>query len=58
MDSFTGQLLLGQYRVERLLGQGGMAKVYLADQIGLNRKAAIKILEGEDKKGYTGAMFA
>jgi serine/threonine protein kinase/ABC-type oligopeptide transport system substrate-binding subunit len=32
------------YRIESLLGHGGMAVVYLAEHIGLERKVAIKVL--------------
>lgn len=32
------------YRVERPLGEGGMAEVYLATQLSLNRKVALKVL--------------
>ena len=32
------------YRLQRWLGQGGMADVYLAEQTSLNRQVAIKVL--------------
>ena len=34
----------GEFRVDRLLGRGGMAVVYLATEIHLDRKVAIKVL--------------
>jgi serine/threonine-protein kinase len=35
---------LSHYRVERLIGAGGMGEVYLAEDITLHRKAALKLL--------------
>ncbi len=39
-----GSMIAGKYRVERLLGQGGMGMVALADHVALSQKVAIKIL--------------
>ena len=39
--------LVGRYRVERELGEGGMATVYLADDIKHERKVALKVLKPE-----------
>lgn len=35
------------YRIERTLGQGGMAVVYLATQLSLDRRVAIKVLSDD-----------
>ena len=32
----------GKYRIEKVLGQGGFGITYLVEQIGLNRKVAVK----------------
>jgi Tol biopolymer transport system component/tRNA A-37 threonylcarbamoyl transferase component Bud32 len=39
--------LADRYRIERELGQGGMATVYLAQDLKHNRKVAIKVLKPE-----------
>ncbi len=39
--------LSGRYRVERELGQGGMATVYLAEDLRHHRKVALKVLRPE-----------
>jgi len=38
---------LGGYRIESLLGRGGMSVVYLAEHLRLKRKAALKLLSPE-----------
>ncbi len=39
--------LQGRYRVERELGEGGMATVYLADDLKHEHKVALKVLKPE-----------
>jgi serine/threonine protein kinase len=46
-DNYLGRVIAGQFRVERLLGKGSMAKVFLAQQLGLERPVALKILHRE-----------
>ncbi|MCC7385262.1 MAG: serine/threonine protein kinase [Deltaproteobacteria bacterium] len=41
----TGATLLGRYRLERLIANGGMGVVYAATQLGLGRQVAVKLLE-------------
>ncbi len=44
--SLEGQEL-GRYRLQQLLGSGGMGEVYLATDISLNRQVAIKVIRAE-----------
>jgi serine/threonine protein kinase len=46
-DPYLSRVVAGQFRVERLLGIGAMARVYLARQLGLERNVALKILHRE-----------
>src|SRR5439155_5047940 len=44
-DSVSQQL--GNYRLIRLIGQGGFARVYLGEHVYLQTQAAIKVLQME-----------
>ena len=44
-DELIGKVLNGNFRVERLLGRGGMAQVYYGTDIGLDRPVAIKVID-------------
>ncbi|HEX8846435.1 MAG TPA: serine/threonine-protein kinase [Pyrinomonadaceae bacterium] len=41
---YIGEVLDGKYRIEKLLGQGGMGAVYLATHLGTERPVALKII--------------
>ncbi len=47
------QALSGRYRVGKLLGQGGMGAVFLADDLELDRKVAIKVLPATESNDST-----
>jgi serine/threonine protein kinase len=39
-----GQVIDGRYRIEKLVGEGGMGRVYLAEHVEIGRRVAMKIL--------------
>jgi serine/threonine protein kinase len=51
-----GQILSNQFRVERLLGSGGMGAVYLAVQIDMERPVVVKVLHPELTAGSPTAV--
>src|SRR5438045_9163057 len=44
LESHVGQVLDDKYRLERLLGAGGMGAVYLATHLGTDRYVALKLI--------------
>src|SRR5580700_2556525 len=48
----TGKTL-GDFHILRRLGEGGMGQVYLAEQISLKRKVALKLLKPEMASNQT-----
>ena len=43
-DLRVGSIIAGRYRLEKVLGEGGMGAVYEATQLALNREVAIKVM--------------
>src|SRR5438132_2615946 len=44
LEQYVGQVLDEKYRLERLLGKGGMGAVYLATHLGTERYVALKLI--------------
>ncbi|HKZ81022.1 MAG TPA: protein kinase [Pyrinomonadaceae bacterium] len=44
LDHYVGQVLDDKYRLEKLLGRGGMGAVYLATHLGTERYVALKLI--------------
>lgn len=44
LEDFIGEVLDDKYRLDRLLGRGGMGAVYLATHLGTERPVALKII--------------
>jgi serine/threonine protein kinase len=44
LEQYVGQVLDDKYRLERLLGKGGMGAVYLATHLGTDRYVALKLI--------------
>src|SRR5215211_110808 len=47
LERYIGEVLDGKYRIEKLLGQGGMGAVYFAVHLGTERPVALKIIAPE-----------
>ncbi|PIE20161.1 MAG: hypothetical protein CSA66_01235 [Proteobacteria bacterium] len=52
----VGQTIASQFSVERKLGAGGMGAVYLAEQIGMDRKVVLKVMHPELTAGSLKAV--
>ena len=45
-DPLIGKSIKGRYQIVRKLGEGGMGTVYLAEQVSIGRRVALKLLRG------------
>ena len=48
--SLVGRVVSGRYRIEKLLGEGGMGAVYLAEHMHMRKRVALKLLHAEMSK--------
>ena len=46
-DAMIGALAAGRYRVLKLLGEGGMGQVYLAEHVAIEKRVALKVLRAQ-----------
>lgn len=53
----TGDLIDEKFQIDQLIGQGSFGKVFLARDLGLDRKVAIKLLPMENIRPESLAMF-
>ena len=56
-DDLTGEVIAGKYHVERLIGRGGMGRIYLATQAPLDRPVALKVLGRDYVDDSTDPLF-
>ena len=52
-DTHVGTVIKKNFAIRELLGEGGMGKVYLGEQLSLKKPVAIKILKQELSQGET-----
>src|SRR5260221_494188 len=45
LEELVGRTVAGKYQVTRLIGRGGMGAVYEAENIGIGKKGALKIVD-------------
>jgi len=46
-DPYLGQTVAGQFRIDGLIGEGAVGSVYRAEQLGIGRTVALKIMHRE-----------
>ena len=50
-DRYIGRVIDGRFRIDRTIGQGGMGRVYLATQLSLGQRVAVKVILPERESG-------
>src|SRR5207245_1634120 len=46
-DQYIGKLLINKFRIDALIGRGGMGAVYRATDVVLDRSVAVKLLRSD-----------
>jgi len=54
--TIVGTTLAGQFLIEKRIGEGGMGAVYLATQLGMDRKVVVKVMHPELTAGSASAV--
>jgi serine/threonine-protein kinase len=49
-ETLVGQVVSGRYRIDKLLGEGGMGAVYLAEHTLMRKRVALKLLHADMSK--------
>src|SRR5215475_779361 len=47
LERWVGSTVAGKYRIERLLGRGGMGAVFAAQNTAIGKRVALKFLSGD-----------
>lgn len=56
LDPRVGAVVAGKYRIERLLGRGGMGAVYQATHLAIGKRVALKFLERDVARDRDAAL--
>ena len=57
-DKYIGKVLDERYRIQSVIGEGGMAMVYKATDLRLDRSVAVKIMRDEMAESHAVAMLS
>ncbi len=57
IDPYLGRVFVGKYRIDRLVGEGGMGRVYEARQLALDKIVCLKVVRRELADDETQARF-
>ena len=52
VDANAGRVIGGRYKLRERIGTGSLGAVYAAEQLGLGRKLAIKLLPADEQRDF------